>query len=160
MAKSRGRRRTTKAASRPKPRKPARRSRVNTIRSNGDQPSSMEVAPEPVSVGEAMRQAVASLGDVQIDNELAPAQLRQLADAYEEVAKTQAAFNAKNDAAKVAKKALDTATNFLLERVKDFTHPAPLPLFDAPQAEADRAAMVESDTPTPTPEWAHDTTGV
>jgi hypothetical protein len=30
----------------------------------------------------------------------------------------------------------------LLERVRAMTHPDPLPLFDAPQAEADRDRMI------------------
>lgn len=153
MAKRRGRARPAKATLRPKTRKPAKRGRINTIPSNGDQPTSTEIAPEPVSVGEAMRQAVEALGDVQIDETLAPSQLRQLAEAYEEVAKTLAAFNAKNDAAKVAKKAHDIAIEFLLERVKSFTHPSPLPLFDEAREEADRAAMVQTDSPTPEPGW-------
>jgi hypothetical protein len=123
----------------------ALRTRVTTLPSNGDHPSSMEVAPEPKPIAQAMREAVDALGDVQIDPDLAPSQLRQLSDAYENVTKAKAAFNAKNDDAKVAKKALESATDFLLERVKAFTHPAALPLFDTKQAESDEAAMVAGD---------------
>lgn len=89
-----------------------------------------------------MRLAVDGLGDITIDNELAPKQLRELADVYEDVARAQAAFNAKADAAKIAKKALESVTALLLEKVRSFTHPAPLPLFDHQQAEDDRDDML------------------
>lgn len=122
----------------------AARGRVNTIPSNGDLPSSVEVAPETVPVGEAIRRAVEELGDVVISDELAPGQLRQLGDAYEEVAKRAAEYAAKSEAAKIAKKSYDSAVEFLLERVKAFTHPAPLPLFDTQQAEDDERDMLDA----------------
>lgn len=149
-----GRRRTAKATPRPKTSKPARRSRVNTIHSNGDQSSSMEVAPETVSVGEAMRQAVKALGDVKIDNDLAPAQLRAIGEAYEEVVRRGAAFNAKREEAVTAKKSLEAAQEILNEKVRASTHPTPLPLFDTDKEESDREAMINSATPTPEPQWS------
>lgn len=115
--------------------------RVTTFKPNGAE--SQEIAPEKVTIGEAMRRAVEELGDVVINDELAAGQLRQLADAYEQVTREQAAFAKKSEEAKIAKKSLDGATEHLLGLVKEFTHPKPLPLFDADQREADHAEMVE-----------------
>lgn len=118
--------------------------RVNTIPSSGAPSTSAEVAPEKVSAGEAMRLAVAELGDVAIDNDLAPAQLRELGEMYEDVARRRSAFNVKADAAKDAKKALETAETALLERVRMYTHKPAMPLFDAKEAETDHAAMLDA----------------
>jgi hypothetical protein len=117
--------------------------RVNTIKGNGAMPTSTEIAPAEPTIGEAMRLAVEALGDVVIDENLAPAQMRELAEAYERVTEEKAAFDKKNDAAKVAKKAWESAQNLLLEKVRAFTHPAPLPLFDQQQAEDDEDAMLD-----------------
>lgn len=119
--------------------------RMNVVKGNGALPTSTEVAPaddHKIPIGEAMRKAVADLGDVAIDNELAPQQLRELGDCFEEVTRRRAAYNARAEEAKTAKKGLDAATDLLLEKVRTFTHPAPLPLFDQRQAEADHAEMV------------------
>lgn len=121
--------------------------RRNTHKSNGSLPESQAPAPEPeerVNVGEAMRRAVEALGGMKIDDELASSQLQQLGTLYEDVAKRQAAFTARADEAKTAKKSLDAATESLLERLKAFTHPTPLPLFDAAQAEDDRDDMLDA----------------
>lgn len=115
--------------------------RVTTHQPNGGLSESMEVAVEKVSIGEAMRRAVEELGDVKIDQELAPKQLAELAECYEDVTRRQAAFNTKNDEAKTAKKSLESATDLLLEKVRLFTHPKPLPLFDQQEAEEDRQEM-------------------
>jgi hypothetical protein len=90
-----------------------------------------------------MRRAVEELGETVINDELAPAQLRQLAEAYEQVTREQAAFTKKSEEAKTAKKSLDGATEHLLGLVKEFTHPKPLPLFDMDQRESDQAEMIE-----------------
>jgi hypothetical protein len=121
-----------------------RAGRRNTIKPNGGLPESFEPLPESVSIGEAMRLAVEALGDVKVDDDLAPAQMRQLAEAFEQVTREQAAFHQKSEAAKIAKKSLDSATDYLLKRVKEFTHPTPLPLFDAVREENDREAMVNA----------------
>lgn len=105
--------------------------RVNTIKANGGLPESRTILPEVVTIGEAMRRAVEALGDVTIDDSLAPQQLRELGESYEEVVRMQAAYDAKADAAKIAKKALESTEALLREKVRAFTHPAPLPLFDA-----------------------------
>lgn len=117
--------------------------RVNTIKGDGAMPESKEILPpaEP-SIGEAMRLAVEALGEVVIDDQLAAGQLRELSEAYEHVTEEKAAFDRKNDAAKVAKKAWESATNLLLEKVRAFTHPTPLPLFDQQQREDDEADML------------------
>lgn len=118
--------------------------RISTLPSNGDAPQSCEVAPGPISVGEAMRQAVEALGARTIDDGLTAGQLAALADCYERVVQETAAYAQKAEAAKVAKKAVESATEFLLSRVREFTHGAPLPLFDQQQAEADHVAMTDS----------------
>lgn len=121
--------------------------RVNTIKGNGSLPTSREVLPPVadddlhVPIAEAMRRAVEALGEVVVDDTLAADQLRQLADYYEEVTRAQAAFAQRSEAAKIAKKSLESATEMLLERVRAFTHPVALPLFDQVQAEDDQAAM-------------------
>jgi len=79
-----------------------------------------------------------------VDDARAGAQMRQLGEAYEEVVRQQAAFNAKAEAAKTAKKSLEAAHEVALALIRDFTHPKPMPLFDAPQAEADRRDMLEA----------------
>lgn len=120
------------------------RGRVNTIPSNGDLPSSVEVAPEPVSIGEVMRQALDELGDIAIDPDLAIGQLHEIGEAYEEVVRRQAAYNARAEEAKTAKKSLEAAQEMVLEKVRAATHPKPLPLFDHQQAEDDRLDMLDA----------------
>jgi len=119
--------------------------RVNTHKGNGSLSESQEVAPgenEQIPVGEAMRRAVEALGSVAVDPGLAPAQMLELGECYESVARMQAAFDTRSEAAKTAKKSLESAQALLLEKVRSFTHPKPLPLFDAPQAEQDRQDML------------------
>ena len=130
-----------------KPRRGRVTHRVNTIKPNGSMSESVEIVPGPderVTIGEAMRRAVEELGEVVVDDKLAPSQLRQLAEYYEDVTRAQAAFNEKSEAAKVAKKSLESATNLLLERVRAFTHPAPLPFFDQVQAEDGHQEMLDA----------------
>lgn len=127
---------------RPKGSKNKGQARTNTIGTNGNRDESKATGPVLVmSAGEAIRKALDALGDVQVEDTLAPHQMRELGGLYEDVAKETASYNLKAEAAKIAKKALDVAVLALLNRVKDFTHPSPMPLFDAPQAEADQAAM-------------------
>lgn len=119
--------------------------RRNTHKANGSVAESAAAVPEPetkITIGEAMRRAVEELGEVIVDDTLAPQQLRELGECYEEVARRQAAYDAKAEEAKTAKKSLESAQALILEKVRTYTHPAPLPLFDAAQAEADEAAMV------------------
>jgi len=129
--------------------------RVSTHQSNGGLSESVEVAPAKMTIGEAMRRAVEELGPVTIDASLSASQLRQLADCYEDVVRRKAAFNEKADEAKTAKKSLESATELLLEKVRSFTHPSPLPLFDQTQAESDvddMTSAVEGALPVPSPE--------
>jgi hypothetical protein len=119
--------------------------RGRTVKSNGSVEQPINVAPEPeekVTIGEAMRLAVEKLGDVKVDKDLAPSQMAQLGECYEDVTRRQAAFDAKSEEAKTAKKSLESATELLLEKVRSFTHPSPLPLFDHAEAEDDRAEML------------------
>lgn len=117
--------------------------RITTHRSNGNLSQSVEVAPEPVPIGEAMRLAVEQLGESRVDPALAPTQLIELGYCYEEVVRRKAAFEAKNDDAKVAKKSLESATELLLEKVRACTHPAALPLFDQVEAKDDLDTMLD-----------------
>jgi hypothetical protein len=120
---------------------------ARTVKSNGGlSEGHSEPVPEPekVNVGEAMRRAVEALGDLKIDDELAPRQMAELAELLEDITKRRAAFNLKNDEAKTAKKSLESVTELLLEKLKSFTHPAPLPLFDTEQAEDDLEDMLDA----------------
>lgn len=148
MAKKRGRGRSSgKKSVAPAKRKKWSAGRSRRIRPNGavDEPVTTAPEPEPkVTVGEAMRRAVEELGEVIVDDQLAPAQLRELGVCCEEIVRRQAAFDAKSEEAKTAKKSLESAQELLLERVKAFTHPTPLPIFDAVEREADQTDMLES----------------
>lgn len=117
--------------------------RVTTHKPNGGISESAEVAPPTKTVGEAMRLAVKELGPVVIDEGAAVGQMRQLADYYDRVAEERAAYNAKADAARIAKKSLESAVELLLERVKAFTHGPSLPLFDAAEREQNLEDMVD-----------------
>jgi hypothetical protein len=116
--------------------------RVTTINSNGDLPTSQEVAPGPLPAAEAVRRAIEQLGEPTIDAQLAPQQMAELAGYYTEYARRKAEFDVKTDAAKTAKKGLEIATDLLLEKLRELAFPKPLPLFDAKQAEDDRQKMV------------------
>jgi hypothetical protein len=121
-------------------------SRMTTHKPNGGLSETTEVPEisEPVPIGEAQRLAVEQLGKVTIDPGLAPTQLLELAEAYEQVTREQAAYNARAEATKTAKKSLESATNLLLEKVRSFTHAAPLPLFDQAEREADHEDMLDA----------------
>jgi hypothetical protein len=113
--------------------------RLNQHGKNGS--TSTEVAPQKVNVGEAMRRAVEALGETTVDAALAPTQMLELSDCYEQVVRMQAAFDARSEDAKTAKKSLESAQGLLLEKVRLFTHPAPLPLFDGKEREKDQQQM-------------------
>jgi hypothetical protein len=108
---------------------------------DGNASTSMEVAPEKVNIGEAMRLAVEALGERVIDNDLAPQQLAELGGVLEDITRRRAAFDAKNEEAKTAKKSLESALDLLVEKVRSFTHPIALPLFDNQEREKDLAEM-------------------
>jgi hypothetical protein len=107
-----------------------------------NEPDTTAAAPGPVPIGEAMRLAVKNLGDVVVDDSLASQQLRELAGCYEHVIAMQAAWTERTAAAKTAKDSLAAATEVLMEKVREYTHPASLPLFDGVRDEADRSAMI------------------
>lgn len=116
--------------------------RVNTISGNGDAPTSTEIAPAEPTTAEIMRRAVEALGDVTIDDQLAPSQMRQAGEMIEQIERAKAAYLAKAEAAKTAKKTLESAQEMLQTFVKECTHPTPLPLFDGAQAETDLTGML------------------
>lgn len=143
--KSRSKSKPRAMAQPPAKRKKWSAGRSRTVRPNGGLPEPMAVAAETdekVPIGEAMRRAVEALGEVTIDDTLAPQQLRELSACYDEITMRQAAFDAKAEEAKTAKKSLEAATELLLEKVRSFTHAAPLPLFDQNQAEQDHDDML------------------
>jgi hypothetical protein len=134
-----------KKAAAPAKRKKWSASRGRTVKSNGSVDEPIVVAPdvvETVTIGEAMRIAVEKLGDITIDPTLAVGQLRELGEVVEEIARRQAAFDAKSEEAKTAKKSLESAQELLQEKTRSFTHPSPLPLFDHQSEEDDRAEML------------------
>jgi hypothetical protein len=103
-----------------------------------------EASFAPVPVAEAIAQAQESLGEPIVDAGLTADQARQLSECSDRVDKARKVYEDKREAAKTAKETLENAREELERKVKAFTHPAALPLFDGPQAEADRAKMVEA----------------
>lgn len=144
MAKKKSAERTKEKSPAPAKRKNWSASRGRTIKANGGITEPLNVPAEPaekVNIGEAMRRAVEALGEVVVDDQVAPQQLRELGVCLEEITRRQAAFDAKAEEAKTAKKSLESAQELLLERVKAFTHPTPLPLFDNAEREKDLDEM-------------------
>jgi hypothetical protein len=83
-------------------------------------------------------------GKIAIDAEKTADQMGRLAEAYEDVMRQQAIYNDKAERAKSAKKKLDSAKDLLLKLVGEFTHKAPLPLFDQVEAESDHERMLDA----------------
>jgi hypothetical protein len=139
-----------KARSEGKPKTSAKRKhwssqRGRTIPSNGSVEAPIVVAPEPepkIAIAEAMRLAVEKLGDLKVNDDLAPQQLRELGELCEDITRRQAAYDAKAEEAKTAKKSLESAQELLIEKVRTFTHPNVLPLFDETVEEDARAEMI------------------
>jgi hypothetical protein len=82
---------------------------------------------------------------IQIDDELAAGQLRELAELQTEVNAATSTYNVKKDAAAVAKKTVESKTELLLEKLRLFTHPPSLPLFDQTQHNRDVTRMLDAD---------------
>lgn len=146
MAKRKG-----NAKSKPKrPRAPRTRSagRTNTHKPNGGLSESMAVAPtsepERVPAAEAGRRALAELGDLKVDHELSAHQLEDIGIAHEEVIRQQAILASKKEDVKVAKAAVKAAEDLRDEKIRMYTHPESLPLFDETQAESDHEAMLNA----------------
>lgn len=115
--------------------------RITNFPSNGDAPSAIEPAPLRPTIGEIIRKAVLDLGEAKVDPDLATQQLRQLGEAVEEITRRKAEFDARSDEAKTAKKGYEGAVDHLVRLATEFTHPTPLPLFDASEREDDQQAM-------------------
>ncbi len=117
---------------------------VTTVPSNGSLPEThtQTVEDTRIPIGEAMRRAVEELGERTIDTDLAAAQMAELAGCYEDVVRRQAAYTAKAEEAKTAKKSLESATEMVLQKIRAFTHGASLPLFDSKEREDDHADML------------------
>jgi hypothetical protein len=120
----------------------AKRSKMQIVKPGGALP---EASFAPVPVAEAIASAQESLGEPKTDEGLTADQARQLSECSERVDRARKVYEDKREAAKTAKEALDGARDELERKVKAFTHPEPLPLFDGKQAEADVAKMVEGD---------------
>ena len=145
MAKKKPAARSQTKSKAPAKRKKWSSERGRTIPSNGSVEQPIVVAPdvdERVPIGDAMRVAVEKLGDIKIDSDLAVGQLRELGEVVEEIARRQAAYDARAEEAKTAKKSLESAQELLVEKARSFTHPTSLPLFDETQAEDDHAEML------------------
>jgi hypothetical protein len=99
-------------------------------------------AGERVTIGEAMRLAVEKLGDVTIDNEFAPKQLREIGEIARRRRAAPSRLRREVRRSEDREEVPRSATELLLERARAFTHPTPMPLFDHVQEEDDRAEMV------------------
>lgn len=67
---------------------------------------------------------------IQVDDDLAGAQLRELAELQSDLLRAQHVAEDKKEAAATAKKTVESKTELLLEKLRMFTHPPSLPLFD------------------------------
>lgn len=95
------------------------------------------------AVTKAVKEFTASLGPKKVDGAKAEAQMNTLADLLEDVATAKAKADEKAADAKTAKGTYESKVNLFLERVRTFTHPKALPLFDA--ADEDRALLAMTD---------------
>lgn len=97
------------------------------------------------AASKAVKNFAASLGSMKIDKAQAPEQMEELGTLLEDVAKAKATADAKADEAKTAKGTYESKVNLLLEKLRGFTHPKALPLFDQTQAESDLIDMTTRD---------------
>lgn len=122
--------------------------RVNTIPSNGDQPTSQASGPEPttpVPAVEAARRALEELGELSVDQTLSKQQLEDIGSAYEEVIRRRAILDAKREDVKVAKKGVEAAEEVMSDKIRTYTHPEPMaPLIDIASREQDHQEMLDA----------------
>lgn len=96
------------------------------------------------SVAKAVKNFSANLGAMKIDKGAAPDQLEELGTLLEDVAGAKATADEKAETAKTAKATYESKVNLLLEKLRGFTHPKALPLFDGPAREADQKTMLDA----------------
>lgn len=96
------------------------------------------------AVGKAVANFAKSLGEMKIDDDAAADQMHEIGDALEDVAKAKMIADDKAETAKTAKATYESKVNLFMEKVRGFTHPKSLPLFDAPAAEKDRQQMLDA----------------
>jgi hypothetical protein len=97
------------------------------------------------AASKAIKNFAANLGSMKIDKLQAADQMEELGELLEDVAKALGTSITKADEAKTAKGTYDSKVNLLLEKLRGFTHPKALPLFDQHQAEADLVDMTTRD---------------
>ncbi len=104
-----------------------------------------KIAAKAAKIGGAVTKAVtnfaASLGAMKVDPDLAADQMEELGTLLEDVAKAKVVADEKASDAKTAKGTYESKVNLLLEKLRGFTHPKALPLFDTAQAEKDLVDM-------------------
>lgn len=99
------------------------------------------------AASKAVKNFAASLGSMKIDKALAADQMEELGTLLEDVAAAKVTADTKAEDAKTAKGTYESKVNLLLEKLRGFTHPKALPLFDAVQREADLVDMTTKDRP-------------
>jgi len=117
--------------------------RIVNRQANGAAGPVMSVPEPDLPLEESIKKAIEELGELAVDESSAPKHLRELADDYHEVVRTQTILAKRVDAVKIAKKSVDSATAVLLEKLRSCTHQKPLPLFNVKDREADQANMLE-----------------
>jgi Sec-independent protein translocase protein TatA len=96
------------------------------------------------AVGKAVGNFAKSLGEMKVDHVRAGDQMEELGTLLEDLAKAKTSADEKAEAAKTAKATVESKTNLLLEKMRGFTHPKSLPLFEAAEREADQKNMLDA----------------
>jgi hypothetical protein len=96
------------------------------------------------AVAKAVKNFAVNLGAMKIDKVAAADQMEELGELLEEVAKAKGVADEKAEAAKTAKSTYESKVNLFMEKVRGFTHPKSLPLFDAAQRETDQRSMLDA----------------
>ena len=97
------------------------------------------------AVSKAVKAFSTNLGAMNVSMDDAPAQMMELGELLEDVAKAKDTADSKAADAKTAKATYESKVNLLLEKLRGFTHPKALPLFDATEREQDLKGMQAAD---------------
>ena len=93
-------------------------------------------------IKKAVKTLLASMGALEINDAQAAKQLRELGRDLEHVAQALQLAEDRKDSAKDAQKDYEALVNRTLEKLRSFTHPKAMPLFDAEEREADQREML------------------
>jgi hypothetical protein len=96
------------------------------------------------AVGKAVATFAKSLGEMKIDDKAAADQMHEIGTMLEDVARAKGMADDKAEASKLAKQSYESKVNLFMEKVRGFTHPKSLPLFDAAEREADQKDMLDA----------------